>query len=105
MGKPSPTLPEPQPVTVDVRKAAVLVLDGSQRWSNPEQPCHRLVPAMTKFLRRVREAGMPIIYTISARSKGTPEGEVCSALGRRRRSRSFIRTGLTSSPTENCRVF
>jgi len=38
---------------------------------------------MAKFLERVREAGMPIIYTVSARSKGTPEGEVCSALNRR----------------------
>ena len=79
----SPTLPEPKPITVDAKKTAVLVLDGSQRWSNPEQPCHRLVPGMAKFLGRVREAGVPIIYTISARSKGTPEGEVCSALSRR----------------------
>jgi nicotinamidase-related amidase len=38
---------------------------------------------MTKFLKRVREAGMPIIYTISARSRGTPNGEVCSALDRK----------------------
>jgi nicotinamidase-related amidase len=83
MDKISPTLPEPKPVTVDVKKTAVLVLDGSQRWSNPEQPCHKLVPGMTKFLKRIREAGMPIIYTISARSRGTPEGEVCSALDRR----------------------
>ena len=79
----SPKLPEPKPITVDVKKTAVIVLDGSQRWSSPEQPCHRLVPGMAKFLERSREAGMPIIYTISARSKGTPEGEVCSALGRR----------------------
>jgi len=83
MEKSSPKLPQPEPITVDVKKTAVLVLDGSQRWSNPEQPCHKLVPGMAKFLERAREVGMPIIYSISARSKGTPEGEVCSALGRR----------------------
>ncbi|MDI7259884.1 MAG: isochorismatase family protein [Thermodesulfobacteriota bacterium] len=83
MGKSSPKLPEPKPITVDVRKTALLVLDGSQRWSNPEQPCHKLVPGMAKFLERAREVGIPIIYSISARSKGTPGGEVCSALNRR----------------------
>jgi nicotinamidase-related amidase len=76
-------LPEPKPITVDVRKTALLVLDGSQRWSDPKQPCHVLVPGMVTFLERVRKAGIPIIYTVSARSEGKPEGEVCSALGRR----------------------
>jgi hypothetical protein len=68
MGHPSPNLPEHQSISVAVKRTAVLVLDGSQRWSNPKQPCHRLVPGMTAFLERVREAGMPILYTISARS-------------------------------------
>jgi nicotinamidase-related amidase len=76
-------LPEPTPITVDIKKTALLVLDGSQRWSNPEQPCHKLVPGISKFLDRARQAGVPIIYSISARTKGTPEGEVCSALRRR----------------------
>ena len=83
MGNRSPKLPETKPMTVEAEKTAVLVLDVSQGWSNPEQPCHRLLPGMTKFLEKVREAGMPIIYTISARFKGTPDGAVCSALGRR----------------------
>ena len=75
--------PEPKPITVDVRKTALLVLDGSQRWSDPNQPCNRLVPGMVTFLERARKAAIPIIYSISAQSKGKPEGEVCSALGRR----------------------
>jgi hypothetical protein len=33
-------LPEPKPITVDVKKTALLVFDGSQSWSDPEQPCH-----------------------------------------------------------------
>jgi nicotinamidase-related amidase len=77
-----PKLPEPEPTTVDVKKTAVLVLDGSQRWNNPAMACHKLVPGVGKFLERAREAGIPIIYTISARSKGKPEGEVCSGLNR-----------------------
>ena len=75
--------PEPKPITVDVRKTALLVLDGSQRWSDPKQPCHTLVPGMVTFLERARKAGIPVIYSISAQSKGKPQGEVCSALGRR----------------------
>jgi nicotinamidase-related amidase len=66
MGNPSLKLPEPDPITVDVKKTALLVLDGSQRWSDPEQPCHRLVPGMVKFLEKARKAGIPVIYSISA---------------------------------------
>ena len=76
-------LPEAKAITVDVKKTAVLVLDGSQRWSDPKQPCHKLVAGLSKFLERVRKVGMPIVYSISAQSKGKPEGEVCTGLGRR----------------------
>jgi nicotinamidase-related amidase len=38
---------------------------------------------MKAFLDRVREAGLPIIYTISTRLKGTPEGQVYSILERK----------------------
>ncbi len=78
-----PKLPEAKPITVDVKKKALLVLDGSQRCGNPEQPCHVLVPRVVKFLERDREGGKPTAYTISAQSKETPEGEVCSVLNRR----------------------
>jgi nicotinamidase-related amidase len=78
-----PKLPQPEPVTIAADKCAVLVLDGSKRWSNPDLPCHKLVPGIKKFLDRAREAGLPIIYTISARQKGKPEGQVCSELMRR----------------------
>ena len=76
-------LPEPKAITVEVKKTALLVLDGSQRWSDPKQPCHKLVPGLSKFLEKARKVGMPIIYSISAQSKGKPEGEVCTGLGRR----------------------
>ncbi len=77
------TLPKPAPITLRADKTAVLVLDGSVRWGNAELPCHQLVPGMKRFLGRAREAGLPIIYTVSYRRKGTPEGEVYSGLARK----------------------
>lgn len=76
-------LPEPKPITLRADKSAVLVLDGSRRWDNPALPCHKLVPGMRYFLDRARDAGLPIIYTISHRKRGTPEGEICSGLARK----------------------
>ena len=83
MNTAKPKLPEPEPIAVDIYKTAVLVLDGSRRWGNPELPCNQLIPAIPKFLDRAREVGLPIVYTVSFRNKGTPEGEVYSGLNRR----------------------
>ena len=83
MNTQKPTLPEPERITADIFKTAILVLDGSQRWGNPELPCNRLIPGMPMFLDRAREFGLPIIYTVSFKNKGTPEGEVYTGLKRR----------------------
>ena len=77
------TLPVPEPITLRADKSEVLVLDGSVRWGDPELPCHKLVPGMRCFLDRARDAGLPIIYTVSHRKKGTPEGEVYTGLDRK----------------------
>ncbi|MBI4634530.1 MAG: cysteine hydrolase [Deltaproteobacteria bacterium] len=78
-----PKLPKAEPVIAITGKTALLVLDGSKRWEDPTQPCHRLVPGLSKFLERARQAGIPIIYSVSFRNKGTPEGQVCADLKRR----------------------
>jgi nicotinamidase-related amidase len=78
-----PELPQPKALDLSADKTAVLVLDGSKRWGNPDLPCHRLVPGIKSFLQNVREAGLPIIYTVSFQKKGTPEGEVFAGLGKR----------------------
>jgi nicotinamidase-related amidase len=83
MSKTEPILPEAKPVTITVEKSALLVLDGSQRWGNPELACHKLGPVMKTFLDRARQVGLPIIYSISARQKGKPEGQVYSLFNRR----------------------
>ena len=83
MSAQKPKLPEPEPITVDIFKTAVLVLDGSRRWGNPDLPCNRLIPAIPNFLDRARTVGLPIVYTVSFRNKGTPEGRVYAGLNRR----------------------
>ena len=83
MSPQKPELPKPEPITVDIDKTAVLVLDGSMRWGNPELPCNRLIPGVPNFLDRARKAGLPIVYTVSFRNKGTPEGQVYTGLNRR----------------------
>jgi nicotinamidase-related amidase len=83
MDRTEPILPQPEPVTINPQRSALLVLDGSQRWGNPEMACHKLVPGMSKFLDRAREAGIPIVFTISAGLRGTPEGQVYTGLKRR----------------------
>ena len=83
MSAQKPKLPEPEAITVDIFKTAVLVLDGSRRWGNPDLPCHRLIPAIPDFLDRARAVGLPIVYTVSFRNKGTPEGQVYAGLNRR----------------------
>lgn len=83
MRKAEPVLPKPQPVEINIDKSALLVLDISQRCADPEFTCHKLGPVMKEFLDRAREVGLPIIYTISKRLKGTQEGKVYSVLKRR----------------------
>lgn len=72
----APDLPQPEAVAVNADKTAVLVLDGSNRWGNPELPCHKRVPGMKRFLQKTRSMGLPIIFTVSFQKKGTLEGEI-----------------------------
>jgi nicotinamidase-related amidase len=76
-------MPEPKSVTLNPEKSALLVLDIGQRCADPGLPCHGLASRMIPFLERVREAGILIIFTISAHEKGTPNGQVYAPLKRR----------------------
>lgn len=78
-----PELPTSVPVGLDPSKSALLVLDVSQRCVDPELACHELAPRLKRFIDKARGASLPIIYSISARLKGTPEGKVYSLLERR----------------------
>lgn len=78
-----PELPQPEAISVNADKTALLILDGSERWGNPELPCHKIVPGMQRFLQKARTEGLPIIYTVSFRKKGTPQGEIYTGLEKR----------------------
>ncbi len=76
-------IPQVKPVTVDVNKTALLVLDLSEEGAEPSHASHILMPGIRKFLDRARTAGMPVVFTVSFMLKGTPTGQVYSGLGRR----------------------
>ena len=83
MGQSEPTLPQPEPVTIDANKTALLVLDLTEACADPNHPSHKLVPGIPKFLDRARATGMPIVFTVSLRLKGQPAGQVYSGFNRR----------------------
>lgn len=78
-----PNRPEPKPVSLDSKTTAILVLDLNARCQDPKQDCSKITAAVGDFLEQARAAKVPIIYTVSARVKGKPEGEIASALKRR----------------------
>ncbi len=78
-----PRIPEPKPITLDRTTAAVAVLDLSVRCNDPATPCSELIHPVGEFLERVRATSVPIVYSISLRSRGTDMGEVAPGLRRR----------------------
>jgi hypothetical protein len=78
-----PNRPKPQPLKLDSKKTAVLVLDLSTRCEDPKEVCFQLMAPLAEFLDRTRQSAVPILYTISAAGRGTPLGEVAEPLKRR----------------------
>src|SRR6516165_8481077 len=78
-----PNRPEPKPLKLDANTTAIAVLDLSRRCENSQEVCSKLLPSLGEFLARARRASVPIVYTISATTKGTPLGEVAAPLDRR----------------------
>jgi len=68
--------PAPQPVQVDPKTAALVVLDLSKRCDDPRLPGHKLVPLVAEFTRRARAAGIFIVFTVIHSQKGRPEGAI-----------------------------
>src|SRR6476620_6821688 len=78
-----PNRPEPQPVMLDSKSTAVLVLDLNARCDDPKQVCSKITAPLGDFLEKARTAGVPIIYTVSAAAKGKPIGELAVPLKRK----------------------
>src|SRR5262252_9661630 len=81
--KSGPTRPKPKPVSFVVNEAAIAVLDLSARCHDPKEVCSKLMKPLGNFLERARARAVPIIYTISAHTRGTPMQEVALPLRRR----------------------
>ena len=78
-----PHLPKPEPLILDPRTTALLILDLSNRCNDPEQVCCQLAPRVNVFLQKVRAAKVFTVYTVSANEKDTPHGGVWDGFGAR----------------------
>jgi nicotinamidase-related amidase len=76
-------VPQPIDVAVDVKTTALLVLDLNVRCEDPRAHCHKLIEPVAKFLERARDAGIFIVFTVSASSRGTSLERVVRAFERR----------------------
>lgn len=77
-----PKLPVPQPIALDPRKTAILVLDLTELCADPKEICSRLAPGMVGFLSKARKAGVFIAYTVMGALKGKPAGREYSGFNR-----------------------
>src|SRR5437588_408719 len=71
-----PALPDPVRVTLNPATTALLVLDYVEGICNSQPKCRsQMLPAMTPFMARVRQAGMTVAYGTRAQnmSKWLPE--------------------------------
>jgi nicotinamidase-related amidase len=78
-----PNRPKPKPISLATDLTAIVVLDLSARCENPNEVCSKLMKPLGNFLERARARQVPIIYTVSAHTRGTPMQEVALPLKRR----------------------
>lgn len=81
--KTGPNRPKPEAVSLAVHETAIVVLDLSARCQDPKEVCWKLMKPLGNFLERARTRGAPIVYTISAHTRGTSMQEVALPLRRR----------------------
>jgi len=85
---------EPQPVTIDRKRGALLVLELSELCADPTYFAAPLVPGITKLLEKARAAGTLIIFTVPHPFKGEPHGKVFSGFQRRPSEALFFPPGF-----------
>lgn len=78
-----PVRPEAQPKRLDPAATAILVLDLSTRCDDPSAQCSQLLNGLAAFLDKARADRVLIVFTVSLSAKGTPLGDVATALKRR----------------------
>jgi nicotinamidase-related amidase len=87
-------MPQPKPVTLNVEKTALLVMELSDLCADPTYPAHKLVAGITKLIDKARAAGMLIVFTIPSSYKGQPYGQIYSGFKRRPSEPLFYPSGL-----------
>jgi nicotinamidase-related amidase len=78
-----PNRPKPKTITLADNDTAIVVLDLSARCQDPKEVCWKLMKPLGTFLERARGRRVPVIYTVSAHTRGTPMQEVALPLRRR----------------------
>jgi nicotinamidase-related amidase len=68
----SSRIPPAQPARLDPAKTAVLVLDMTLYTSGPNPHHQAILPALAEFLKRARNAGVPIVFTGARTQLGQP---------------------------------
>ena len=81
--KSGPNRPKPKPMNLANHETAIVVLDLSARCEDPKEVCSKLMKPLGNFLERARARRVPIIYTVSAHTRGTPMQQVALPLKRR----------------------
>lgn len=65
-----PAMPDPAPVTLDPKTTAVMVLDYVQDICNNQPKCKNgMLPAVTPFLAKARQAGVTVAYGTRAQNQ------------------------------------
>lgn len=65
-----PAMPDPAPVTLDPKTTAIMVLDYVQDICNNQSKCKNgMLPAVTPFLAKARQAGVTVAYGTRAQNQ------------------------------------
>ena len=77
-----PARPDPAPVTLDPKTTALIVLDYVEDICNSQASCKtQMLPAMTPFMQKVRQAGLTVAYGTRAQNQTKWLKEVAPAAG------------------------
>ncbi len=85
MESPAPIRPKPTPVNLESKRTVVVVLDiglEPREWLSKEEES-KYLEELSAFLERARNSGVSIVYTLSARLKGTENDGVAPGLKRK----------------------
>jgi len=89
-------MPQPKPVTLNVEKTALLVLELSELCADPKYPPHKLNAGITKLLDRARAASMLIVLPYPVVTRGSRMGKFTPASREDPQSLFFFRPVWTN---------